>query len=137
MMPGPPPVMTVKPAAASSAPHWRAHEKDSSVKRAEPKTVTHGPDKMKRAKTAQKFKKIRTARTQLFDTPLRAGKKAHDFGRARRRAPTVDRYDLVIFRRHRQAHRASAEAVDGRYSAENMGTLYSHSMVAGGLEEMS
>jgi len=81
MMPGPPPVHHVKPARASSRPP-RAPARIPVVflKRAEPRTVTHGPTKWSAGKPRTNSTKMRAARA----APRRAAgglEKSPDFGR--------------------------------------------------------
>ena len=55
IMPGPPPVITVKPSALTRAARLRARARNtdaSSSNRAEPKMVTHGPTKCRHAESA-------------------------------------------------------------------------------------
>jgi hypothetical protein len=59
------------------------------------KTKTGGA--MQRAKPAHKLEEDTNRSGELGASPLRSLEKAHHFGRARRRAPAVQRNDPVIF----------------------------------------
>ena len=55
-----------------------------------------GPDEMQRAKPAHELEKNTDRPGELGSSPLRSLEKAHHFGCARRRAPAIQRNDLVI-----------------------------------------
>ena len=74
MMPGPPPVMTVKPASARRRPDLAGQRVVSvvSVKRAEPNTVTHGPTKCSAAEAPHNLPENTHGVHQLVTARLRA-----------------------------------------------------------------
>jgi hypothetical protein len=91
---------------------------------------------MKGAKTAHKLAENLHGADKLDAALLRSFEKAHDFRRARRRTPLLGSDDFLVFRLMENRYRRSSERIVPQRRCRTT-KIYSHSIVAGGFEEIS